>query len=94
MGYLVCVAVISLFDEIFQCLPVSYFWLVAYLFVGKPSPVQGSCPNLVARGVTMAVLNLVSDILLLAIPMVCLWGLKLRTSRKIAVAGILTLGTL
>ena len=94
MGYLICVAIVSLFDEIFQCLPVSYFWQVGYLFVGQPSPVNGSCPSLVARGVSMAFLNLVSDVLIITLPIFGLWPLQMNKKRKVGLTAVFTLGTL
>ena len=94
MGYLVCVAIISLFDEIFQCLPVSYFWQLGYSFLGRPSPINGSCPNLVARGILMACFNLVSDIAILTLPLYGLWPLQMDIKRKAGLAVVFTLGTL
>lgn len=94
MGYLICVAIVTLFDEIFQCLPVSYFWDVGYAFVGQTSPVKGQCSNLVARGIAMAVLNLISDVLILLLPLFGLRNLQMALGRKIALASVFTLGTL
>ena len=94
MGYLICVAIVSLFDEIFQCLPVSYFWQLGYSFVGEHLPINGSCPSLVARGVSMAVLNLVSDVFMITLPIFCLWPLQMNKKRKVGLAAVFTLGTL
>lgn len=94
MGYLTCVAIVSLFDEIFHCLPVSYMWDVGYAFVGRPSSSKGQCSDLEARGVTMAVLNLISDSLILLLPMFGLKRFQMALERKIALASVFTLGTL
>lgn len=94
MGYLVCVAIITFFDEVFQCLPASYFWEVGYASVGKEPPTKGSCPNLVARGVLMACFNLISDLLILILPAFGLWPLQMSLRRKVAIGGVFALGTL
>ncbi|KAH6673915.1 hypothetical protein F5X68DRAFT_40765 [Plectosphaerella plurivora] len=58
-----------------ECRPLSLFWL--------PDPSQGSCHRALANLVTMAVLNMVTDIALIAFPFPILRHIKLDGKAKI-----------
>ncbi|KAI3573011.1 hypothetical protein IWW34DRAFT_888009 [Fusarium oxysporum f. sp. albedinis] len=75
----------------FQCLPVSAFWL-------RFDPNGGSemtyeCPvNVRMFFIANAIPNIITDILILLVPVPGIWSLQLRTAKKIAVLGIFALG--
>ncbi|KAM5342214.1 hypothetical protein ACJ41O_015245 [Fusarium nematophilum] len=75
----------------FQCMPVSAFWL-------RFDPNGGSdmtykCPVDVRMFfIANAIPNIITDILLLLIPVPGIWSLQLRNAQKMAVLGIFGLG--
>ncbi|KAH7124688.1 hypothetical protein EDB81DRAFT_846977 [Dactylonectria macrodidyma] len=75
----------------FQCLPVSAFWL-------RFDPNGGSemaykCPVDVRMFfIANAIPNIITDILMLLVPVPGIWSLQLRNTQKIAVLGIFALG--
>ncbi|KAI8651630.1 hypothetical protein NCS55_01408700 [Fusarium keratoplasticum] len=75
----------------FQCMPVSAFWL-------RFDPNGGSgmtykCPVDVRMFfIANAIPNIITDILLLLVPVPGIWSLQLRNAQKMAVLGIFGLG--
>lgn len=75
---------------VFQCTPVSYFWLQ---FSGK----TGKClsPGLVgAMTYVHSGINAFSDVTLALLPVIIVSGLQMNIRTKITVSGILSLGVL
>ncbi|KAJ5780428.1 hypothetical protein N7457_005588 [Penicillium paradoxum] len=69
--------------DIFQCNPVSYVY---------DKSIQGSCINQSAFFIATAAVNLISDLMVLSIPIIITARLQMPLRRKIAVCVILCLG--
>ncbi|KAL8666781.1 MAG: hypothetical protein Q9168_007417, partial [Polycauliona sp. 1 TL-2023] len=80
----VMIAITTIFGVAFQCTPVAYAWDLTI-----PG---GHCINfkVFARFVNLA--NMVTDLLILALPMPIVWGLHLDVQRKVAVSAMFLLG--
>lgn len=70
----------------FGCRPFRYTW-------DKTVP-GGHCVNENAVGYGITATNIVTDIVVLVLPIPWLWKLQLETSRKLAIVGIFLLGCL
>ena len=71
---------------IFQCRPVSAFW---------DRTVQGAeCINLSRFELVSGVLNLLTDVLILCLPLPMVWGLNTTEAQKLTLTGIFLLGVL
>ena len=73
---------------IFQCTPVDYFWEQ----VGRNPPTEGSCINTGAFYTSTAALNVLTDILVLALPFWIFLGLQMPKKVKWALLGVFALG--
>ncbi|KAF2186032.1 hypothetical protein K469DRAFT_515602, partial [Zopfia rhizophila CBS 207.26] len=73
----------SIFETIFQCTPVKKAWSAA---------TPGSCINEQAAWYAHAVLSVVADIFVLALPLPMLWKLQLKWSQKFLVSGVFVCG--
>ncbi|BCS28726.1 uncharacterized protein APUU_70296S [Aspergillus puulaauensis] len=87
VSYFVGALVISynlavIFVAAFQCIPLSSLW------TGKP----GQCINVTPPFLALAIVNVVTDFAILALPIQPVLGLKMRTRRKIQVLSIFLLG--
>ena len=71
---------------IFQCIPVKAFW---------DQNVQGAkCIDLPRFTIASGVLNLLTDVLILCLPVPMVWGLNKNVAQKITLTGIFLLGML
>lgn len=79
-----CIALI--FAVIFSCRPLAYFW--------DKTIKGGSCinENNLAYGITAT--NIITDIIVLVLPVPWLWNLQMAATRKMAIIGIFLLGSL
>lgn len=68
---------------IFQCSPIARAW--------NPL-IEGTCLNLRAVFIGNAVPNIVTDILILTMPIYHVWKLQMRKSQRLALTGIFMLG--
>ncbi|KAL8945985.1 MAG: hypothetical protein Q9222_007558 [Ikaeria aurantiellina] len=68
-----------------ECIPLSTLW------THKPG---GTCIDTVPPFTALAVINVVTDFLILALPVKFVWNLHMRRTRKIQVCGIFLLGGL
>ena len=68
------------------CLPISYFWL------GSPS--NGSCLDDRAIFLADAIMSVVSDLMILCLPVILTRSLQMSTKKKMRVIGILGAGGL
>ncbi|KAI4232873.1 MAG: hypothetical protein L6R40_007277 [Gallowayella cf. fulva] len=66
--------VISLFGSAFQCTPVKFLW--------DPTIPGGHCINFSAFARFTSVVNIVTDVLILAMPIPIVWSLQLERSKK------------
>ena len=55
---------------------------------------QGTCLDLKALLLATAIINILTDIAVLVLPMPIVWNLKIQRSQKVAVSGIFLLGGL
>ena len=74
------------FAGIFQCRPVAAFW---------DHSIQGAkCIDLPRFGIISGVLNLMTDVLILCLPIPMVWALQMTNAGKITVTGMFLLGAL
>ena len=79
-------AVSTIFAAIFQCMPIRLAW--------QKDLGHGKCVDLAALVVSTGVLNMLTDIIILIIPMPIVWSLKISNRQKVAVSAIFLLGGL
>ena len=74
------------FSRLFSCKPIQFFW-------DKSIP-YGHCldENAISYGMTGA--NILSDFVVLCLPIPPLWGLKLPVARRLSLIGMFVLGGL
>ncbi|KAL8788355.1 MAG: hypothetical protein Q9213_001752 [Squamulea squamosa] len=80
----VALGVISIFGVAFQCTPVAFLW-------DRTIP-GGHCINFTALARFTNIANMVTDILILIMPIPIVWNLHLDRSKKIGVCGLFLLG--
>ena len=76
----------TFFGSIFMCNPVQYFW--------DRSILNGHCFNELAFWFSNAALNIITDIITIAIPMPMLKSLNIPKRQKFALMGVFALGGL
>ncbi|KAF4977817.1 hypothetical protein FZEAL_5724 [Fusarium zealandicum] len=76
-----------LFTMVFCCQPVSYYWT---RFAGT----EGTCIDVSQFFVILAIINLVTDVILLALPIPEILKLQMSRENKLAICGIVALGGL
>lgn len=74
-----------LFVFIFACVPRAKFW--------KPM-ISGKCINVDVAMISTSVINLVSDLGILILPLLPIWSLQMPLKRKIGVGSIFATGAL
>lgn len=72
------------------CRPLPYFWL-AYT---NPTTAKGTCIDVPTFFFANGIAAMLIDVFILCIPVPIVYGLQMRLSQKIAVSGILLLGSL
>jgi len=82
-GFIVAYSLAQIFADIFQCVPISSLW-------GATAP--EFCINYPALIISMGVVNTVTDIIMLSLPMPLLWKLQLSTMRKRLLTGLFLMG--
>ena len=85
--YSVLVGVASTIEFVVQCLPVSFFWERAYAITGitPPHPLSGWCMPQDVHATVPLFANLLSDLIMLALPAIGLWGLQIQKAKKAGV---------
>jgi len=78
-----CYSITQFFGELFSCYPIASNW--------DPT-VKGHCIQLSTVVVICSILNIITDIAILALPMPFLWRLQMSWTRKIQLIGIFLLG--
>jgi len=84
----VLVGVAFVITSIFQCTPISHFW------TSWTGETKGKCVNVNALAWANAIISIVLDILMLAIPLSQLPKIKLHWKRKVGIALMFFVGTL
>jgi len=90
-------AIATFVADLCQCTPVSYHWNRHALdtfdeqgnLIGEPA---GTCINVINFFLITAGLSVLTDILIMIIPAIMVWGLKMNKSKKIAVWVVMSLG--
>lgn len=72
-----------------QCIPLHYFWTQ-----WTRNPGKGHCINTLKYYRCQAFPNIITDIILLILPLPEIWKLRLPQSQKMALSGIFCLGGL
>ncbi|KAI9727186.1 MAG: hypothetical protein M1834_008494 [Cirrosporium novae-zelandiae] len=75
-----------LFAAIFQCSPIAYTWDKAIM--------DGTCFNQQAFYRYVSIPVIVTDVMIMILPLPFLWKLKVSTSQKIALTGVFILGSM
>ena len=85
--YSILVGVGSTIEFVVQCLPVPFFWERAYAITGTtpPHPLSGWCMPQDVHAAVPLFANLLSDLFMLALPAIGLWGLQIQKAKKAGV---------
>lgn len=78
-----------LFADIFQCVPVNAFWAFHVKNVNT-----ARCMDTFTFSIGTGVSNLVTDIMVLCLPMPMVWSLRTNRAQKISLTGVFLLGFL
>ena len=76
---------VGLFIEAFQCIPMQRIWLPLY---------PGSCINQRALQLASAIFNLLSDLVILCLPVASVWKLNTHRRGKVGIMVIFATGIL
>lgn len=74
------------FIVIFECAPIHYFW--------NRKPVTGHCLDVQIFFHSRAIPNIITDLVLLILPLPLIWRLRLPIEQKAALSGVFLLGSL
>lgn len=77
---------ISTFLEIFSCKPRQKAW--------NPLITSGSCIDTLVLNVAASAINAVSDLILLILPQLMIWRLRMAVQRRIAVSAVFLIAIL
>lgn len=84
----ICQGIATFVAVVFQCSPVEYYWLGS----DPHSGVQGTCIRQGYFYVTTAGLTILTDVMVLGIPIGIFSGLQMKMRFKIALIGLFSLG--
>jgi len=90
MGFIWVISIVYFFIMVFQCYPVSYFWM---RILGE----QGKCLNpavVPAATIVHSATSAVSDWILGLLPIAMLWNVKLNKRTKATISLLLSMGLL
>jgi len=82
--FLWCLTVIL--SAFLLCRPFAFNW--------DPTIPDGRCGNRVLSYVLTGVLNIITDVLVLCLPIPVIWNLQMRVANKIALTGVFAVGFL
>jgi len=68
----------------FLCKPIAYLW--------DKNIADGVCMNVTAAYLSVSGINLILDIMVVALPMPILWTLQMPKSKKIAISAVFGVG--
>ena len=74
-----------MFVAIFICSPRAKFW---------DPLLPGTCVNINAVNIITSVINAISDILLLVLPISCVWKLQMSSRKKLGVSAVFATASL
>lgn len=78
--------VICQFIVIFECSPIHYFW--------DRMPIGGQCIDVQRFFTGQSVVNIITDAVLLALPLPLIWRLQLPLGQKLGLSAVFLLGSL
>lgn len=84
-GFILAFAVTATFLQILQCVPIQAIW---YTYLER------RCVNISAGYIAMGTINIVTDVVVLCLPMPQLWRLQMSRTRKAQLMGMFLLGGL
>ena len=79
-------AVMTILIAFLLCLPLNYNWNLL--------PTAGHCGNQPSAYAAVGIIDIISDLTILILPLPMIWQLQLPMANKIGLAGILCLGIL
>ncbi len=85
MGVLISHGIASVFAATFECTPLAHLW---------DKTIAGHCFNAVAFYRLASLPNIITDVLMLCLPMPMIWQLKLSTARKISLTFVFLTGSM
>jgi hypothetical protein len=85
MGIIVCWSLGAIFATIFQCIPIAASW---------DKTIQGTCVDSDATWISYAVINVLTDVMVLALPIPLIMRLHLSLRDRLLLCGIFLLGSL
>lgn len=85
MGIVTLYFVVYVMIIIFTCIPIQRQW---------DKKIPGGCIDVQLRVLITAILNLVIDVVIVALPMPVVWGLQMPFSKRLAISGIFGAGLL
>ena len=88
IGLCVAYCIAFLFATVFQCTPVTYTW------TQWDGLHPGKCNNIHVQGWVSAIINIVLDVLVMALPLRQLSRLNMNWKKKLAVMSMFLIGTL
>ncbi|KXG50857.1 uncharacterized protein PGRI_064290 [Penicillium griseofulvum] len=86
LGCLCCYYIVALIVKIRMCDPIPRYWL--------GDKVEGTCLDQTAALIADSVISVVSDLIILILPLPLTWSLQMSRNRKLRVMGILGAGGL
>lgn len=85
MAFEIVIPIVLCIVYLLQCRPLDYMW---------NRSLEGSCFNVKLYLQSTVIINVVSDFVVLFMPLPIIWGLRMSVGRKIAVSAMFALGTL
>jgi hypothetical protein len=86
IGFVIVYGIETFFTSTFSCWPVAFYW--------DPTVLGGKCINKTILGFTNAGITILTDVMILILPIFILKGLLLPMRQKIGVILVLSLGGL
>lgn len=84
-AFVLAFAITAVFLQIFQCVPVEAIWY---------TNLERRCVNISADYIAMGTINIVTDVVILCLPMPQLWRLQMSRTHKMQLMGMFLLGSL
>ena len=83
--YIICWQIYQMFITILACKPVRGYW---------DHSIHAKCTDQLNQIIGAAIQNVVTDIVILCLPLPILWKLKMTMERKLQLTGLFALGGL
>ncbi|KAF2763498.1 hypothetical protein EJ05DRAFT_496317 [Pseudovirgaria hyperparasitica] len=84
LGFIIITSIVLFFHTVFSCKPVSYFW---------DRDLHGTCLNIAGLAYAHAAIAVVTDFMIISIPLSMLPGLNMKLRKKIAVGLMFAVGS-